>query len=222
MQLGLVLSVLSLALPAACGDVPASPPPTATAVASPTVAPTASPSPTVEPTSTPRPQTPTRVPTATPDPDATPTPAPVIIRSTRDDDEGPATEFEMTLLSGEGFVLSDLKRSVVVLNFWASWCVPCRQEMPAFELIYQEYKDRDVVFVGVAYADTEPEARAFAEQVGVSYPLGMDVTDEISESYGIQALPTTFFIDREGIITKKITGLATEGLLRIFLNSRVR
>ena len=91
--------------------------------------------------------------------------------------------------------------------------------MPAFELMYQ---DRDVVFVGVAYADTEPEARAFAEQVGVTYPLGMDSTDEIAMAYEIQALPTTFFIDREGIITKKITGLTTEGLLRIFLNSRVR
>ena len=91
--------------------------------------------------------------------------------------------------------------------------------MPAFELMYQ---DRDVVFVGVAYADTEPEARAFAEQVGVTYPLGMDSTDEIAAAYDIQALPTTFFIDREGIITKKITGLTTEGLLRIFLNSRVR
>ena len=89
--------------------------------------------------------------------------------------------------------------------------------MPAFELMYQ---DRYVV--GVAYVDTEPEARAFAEQVGVTYPLGMDSTDEIAMAYEIQALPTTFFIDREGIITKKITGLATEGLLRIFLNSRVR
>lgn len=61
-------------------------------------------------------------------------------------------------------------------------------------------QDRDVVFVGVAYADTEPEARTFAEQVGVTYPLGMDSTDEISAAYEIQALPTTFFIDREGII----------------------
>lgn len=128
----------------------------------------------------------------------------------------------MTLLNGEKFALSDLKGSVVVLNFWASWCGPCRDEMPAFELIYQEYKDRDVVFVGVAYADTETEARAFAEQVGVSYPLGMDYTYGISESYGIQALPTTFFIDREGVITKKMTGRASEGLLRVFLRSRVR
>ena len=145
-----------------------------------------------------------------------------MIRSTRDESEGPAPDFQMSLFSGQEFALSDLQGSVVVLNFWASWCGPCRQEMPAFESIYQEYKDRDVVFVGVATTDTEPEARSFAKQVGVSYPLGMDVNDEIGTQYEIRALPTTFFIDREGIVTRKISGAATEGTLRIFLSSRVR
>ena len=134
----------------------------------------------------------------------------------------PAADFTISRFNGEELTLSQLKGSVVVLNFWASWCLPCRQEMPAFETIYQEYRDRNVVFVGVAVSDVEQEARAFAAEVGVSYPLGMDSTGEIGEAYEIQALPTTFFVDREGTITRKISGLANEGILRVFLSSRVR
>ena len=194
-----------------------------------TAAPTAAPlpTPTPEPTATPVPvptATPTRVPTATPHPHPTPTPAPVIIRSTRDESEGPATDFTIALFDGGGeeLSLSDLEGEVVVLNFWASWCLPCRREMPAFETIYQEYKERGVVFVGVAVDDFAQDARDFAAEVGVSYPVGLDVTGEIAEAYEIGALPTTFFIDREGMITRKIAGQVNEGILRVFLSSRVR
>ena len=69
----------------------------------------------------------------------------------------------------------------MVLNFWASWCPPCRAEMPAFERIWQEYRDQGVIFVGVAgVLDTEEDARAFAEKVGVTYLLGRDATGQIS------------------------------------------
>ena len=215
MRLGLYLTALLLTILAACGGE--SPTPTATALPEPTRTP--------EPTATPAPMptpTPTRVPTATPHPHPTPTPAPVIIRSTRDESEVPAADFTISRFNGEELTLSQLKGSVVVLNFWASWCLPCRQEMPAFETIYQEYRDRNVVFVGVAVSDVEQEARAFAAEVGVSYPLGMDSTGEIGEAYEIQALPTTFFVDREGTITRKISGMVNEGILRVFLSSRVR
>ena len=217
MRLGPCLTVLLLIVFAACGSE--STPPTATAVPEPSPVATPTPEPTPAPVPTP---TPTRVPTATPHPNPTATPAPVIIRSTREESEGPASDFTISRFDGGELTLSELQGSVVVLNFWASWCLPCRQEMPAFESIYQEYKDRGVVFVGVAVSDVESEARAFAELMGVSYPLGMDSTGEIAEAYQIQALPTTYFIDQEGTITKKITGLANEGTLRIFLSSRVR
>ena len=139
----------------ACGSGPA---------ASPTEVPA---SPTSQPASTPVP-TPTRVlaPTAT----ALPRPTPVTIRTGQEPE--PAADFRIDLLSGEELALSDLRGKVVVLNFWATWCPPCREEMPSFESIYREYQDRDVVFVGVAVADTEERARDFVEGVGVTYPIG--------------------------------------------------
>ena len=197
-----VTLVLALIV-SACGSEPA---------ASPTDVPA---SPTPPPSATPVP-TPTRVlaPTAT----ALPRPTPVTIRTGQDME--PASDFRIDLLSGEELALSDLRGKVVVLNFWATWCPPCREEMPSFESIYREYKDRDVVFVGVAVADTEERARDFVEGVGVTYPIGLD-TSGIAETYKVTAMPTTFFIDREGTITRKLQGLASEGALRLFLDIRV-
>ena len=137
----------------------------------------------------------------------------------------PAADFRISLINGDEETrelnLSDLHGSVVVLNFWASWCPPCRKEMPSFEAIYQEFKEHDVVFVGVAVSDIERKALALAEKVGVTYPLGMDTTG-ISRTYKVTAMPTTFFIDRDGTVTKKLSGPVNEGALRFFLNSRIR
>lgn len=198
---GLLLALTLLVW--ACGSDPA---------ASPTEVPV---SPTSQPTSTPVP-TPTRVlaPTAT----ALPRPTPVTVKVGQEPEA--AADFEIDLFSGEELALSDLQGKVVVLNFWATWCPPCREEMPAFESIYQEYKDRDVVFVGIAVSDLEERARDFVEGVGVTYPIGLD-TSGIAETYRVTAMPTTFFIDREGIITRKLQGQATEGALRLFLDIRV-
>ena len=167
-------------------------------------------SPTVEPT--PRP---TPAPTAT----ATPGPTPVTIRTSRDQE--PARDFHLDLLTGEKLQLSDLQGKLVVLNFWASWCPPCRAEMPSFEDIYREYRDKGVVFVGVAVSDTDSEARAFAEKVGVTYPLGLD-PGHIARTYQITAMPTTYFIDYDGHISRKLQGPANEGALRFFLDSRIQ
>ncbi len=109
----------------------------------------------------------------------------------------------------------------MVLNFWASWCQPCRYEMPAFEAIWQEYRDQGVVFVGVAVSDFEEDARAFSEEVGVTYPLGLDIEDKVANSYHITAMPTTYFIDRDGNVARKRTGYANEGVLRIFIKGQL-
>ena len=106
---------------------------------------------------------------------------------------------------------------MVVLNFWASWCPPCRWEMPAFERIWQEYQDQGVVFLGVAVSDFEEDARTFAEGVGVTYHLGMDTTGEIATTYRILGMPTTYFIDRQGNVAKTLINAANEGVLRVFL-----
>ncbi len=196
------ISVWGLAALAALASACGSEPPAAT--------------PTAAPTETPRP-TPTRVlaPTAT----ALPRPTPMTIRTVTQPE--PAADFEIGLLSGGRLSLSELRGSVVVLNFWASWCPPCRDEMPFFENVYREYRDRGVVFVGVAVSDVEERARDFAERIGVSYPIGLD-PGHIAETYRITAMPTTYFIDEEGVISKKLQGPANEGALRFFIDSRVK
>ena len=133
----------------------------------------------------------------------------------------PAKEFELALFDGRTLRLADLRGNVVVLNFWVSWCPPCRAEMPAFERIWQEYRDQGVIFVGVAgVLDTEEDARAFAEKVGVTYLLGRDATGQISKDYRALTLPTTFIIDRQGNEVRKF-GVANEGALRIFLKGQL-
>jgi len=88
---------------------------------------------------------------------------------------------------------------VIVVNFWASWCKPCEQEAFELEEAWQFYKPRgDVVFLGVDYVDTEPEAKAFIQQFGLTYPNGPDLRTRISQMFRIQGVPETYIIDREG------------------------
>jgi peroxiredoxin len=133
----------------------------------------------------------------------------------------PAPDFELELFTGEKMRLSDLKGKVVVLNFWASWCPPCRREMPGFEKTWQEYEERGVVFVGVAVQDHEPDSRAFAKEVGVTYPIGIDWDGRIFDKYRPTAMPTTFMINREGLVSRRIANYANEAMLRIFLKGQL-
>ena len=131
-----------------------------------------------------------------------------------------ARDFELTLFSGDTLQLSDLRGKVVALNFWGSYCAPCRWEMPAFEHIWQEYRDQGLVIVGVASVlDTDRDALDFAEKVGVTYPLGRDSTGQITRDYRVLVLPTTVLIDRQGNEARKISSAANEAALRIFLKT---
>ena len=112
-----------------------------------------------------------------------------------------APDFTLTLFDGTNFILSRHlagDRRPVVMNFWASWCVPCREEMPTFDSVAQ--RRPDVLILGVAVQDTADEARAFAAEVGVGYPLGFDAEGKILELYPILGLPTTWFITADGRI----------------------
>ena len=126
----------------------------------------------------------------------------------------PAPDFELTSLKGEPLVLSAMRGKIVVLNFWASWCAPCRFEMPFFEKMSQEWLDKDIVFIGVSVFDEEEKAREFADKVGVTYPLGIDITGQVARDFRVTGLPTTYIIDRDGNEARKV-GYANEAVLRI-------
>lgn len=115
-----------------------------------------------------------------------------------------APDFEMVLFDGSTFRLEDHRGQVVVLNFWASWCKPCREEMPALQQAADEAGD-EVVFVGIgAKTDRDEDARAFAEAFGITYPIGRDteggdrVNGAIQTAYGVFGYPSTFVIDGQG------------------------
>ena len=119
-----------------------------------------------------------------------------------------APEFELTSLDGKRVRLSDFRGKAVLLNFWATWCSPCKVEMPWFVDLQKKYRNDGLVVVGVAMDDSEASKIAqFASEMGVNYPVLLG-TDKIAEDYGnVEFLPTSFYIDREGKIVGKGTGL---------------
>ncbi|HEC20207.1 MAG TPA: TlpA family protein disulfide reductase, partial [Gammaproteobacteria bacterium] len=111
------------------------------------------------------------------------------------------------------FQLSDMKGKAVVINFFASWCVSCGEETPTIDKIAQEYTKKGVVFLAIAIDDTEKKARAFIKKVGLNIPAGLDKTGEIKEAYGLYGMPTTFFIDKQGMVSYFHAGVVTAKLL---------
>ena len=102
--------------------------------------------------------------------------------------------------------LEDMRGKVVVLNFWASWCVECRVEADLLEQASRQYADQDVVFLGVAYADVEPNSIAYLEEFGITYPNAPDLGTSISNDYEITGVPETFFIGKDGVIADVVIG----------------
>jgi len=112
-----------------------------------------------------------------------------------------APDFELQSFSGETYRLSDYQGSVIVINFWASWCESCKPEARDLEAAYQYYKPRgDVLFLGVDYVDTEPEALAYLEEFQITYPNGPDLRTEISQAFRIRGVPETFIVNQNGEI----------------------
>ena len=108
-------------------------------------------------------------------------------------------DFTMTTFEGEQITLSDLEGKVVVLNFWASWCKPCEQEAVDLETAWQHYKSRgDVVFLGLAWTDTEPNSLDYIARFNITYPNGPDLGTKISQLFRTTGVPETYIIDKDG------------------------
>src|SRR3990172_6778264 len=113
---------------------------------------------------------------------------------------GPAPDFTLNTFQGQEITLSDLRGQVVVINFWASWCPPCREEEAYLESTWREYQDRGVVFIGVDYVDTDREALAYIAEFDITYPNGPDLGTRISQAYRIQGVPETYFVAKDGTL----------------------
>jgi len=111
---------------------------------------------------------------------------------------GMAPDFSITSFDGREATLSALRGQVVIVNFWASWCPPCREEAAYLEQTWRKYKDMGVVFIGVDYADTEKEALAYIQEFDITYINGPDIGTRISQAYNIQGVPETFFVAKNG------------------------
>ena len=100
--------------------------------------------------------------------------------------------------------LSDLRGKVVIMNFWASWCVECRKESDALEAVWRSYRDQGLIVLGVDYLDNQTPAYAYLKSYNTTYPVGIDMQEQISRQYRITGVPETFFIDKKGVIRKTV------------------
>lgn len=118
----------------------------------------------------------------------------------------PAPDFALERLDGGRLGLGDLRGKRVVLNFWASWCVPCRDEAPLLRDAQIRYARQGVVFVGIVFNDTPQKARDFVAEFGLTYPNLIDGRNRSAVEYGVTGLPETYFIDASGVVVSKKIG----------------
>ena len=118
----------------------------------------------------------------------------------------PAQDFQTVTVDSKPVKLSAYKGSVVFLNFWATWCPPCLQEMPAMERLAQQMKGKPFVILAVNQGESQDVVRAFLKRRGFTFPLVMDESTDIGASYIASALPTTYIIDREGMVVGRAKG----------------
>lgn len=144
-------------------------------------------------------------------------------------DTYPATDFVLQDQYGKEHSLADYKGKTIFLNFWATWCGPCRNEMPEIQKIYEETQqeeDSDLVILGIAapgfgQEGSQEEIEAFLEENGYTYPVLMDTTGEIFMEYGISAYPTTFMVDKDGNLFGYVQGQLNEDMMRSIIRQTI-
>ncbi len=128
-----------------------------------------------------------------------------------------APDFAFRDLRGNEIRLSEFRGRTVLLTFWATWCGPCRLEMPAFEDRYQELKDDGFIVLGVNYDEPVEDVRTFRDELGLSFPLLLDPGGSVQRLYRIRGYPSSIFVDPQGVVRVVHIGLITEGQLRDYL-----
>jgi peroxiredoxin len=136
----------------------------------------------------------------------------------------PAPEFALPGLNGETVRLSDYRGRVVLVNFWGTWCEPCKEETPALQAAYEKLRDQGLVIIGVdlrnqerAGADGDADVRGFVARYGVTYPIALDVTGEVGRAFQLFPIPTSYFIDPAGTIRYvRVSTLTTQEVEALF------
>ena len=118
----------------------------------------------------------------------------------------PAPDFQLQDLDGQPVALSNLKGKAVLLNFWATWCPPCRREMPYLQEICDEWPEEWLVVLTINIGESASKVREFIQNYGLSFPVLLDTKEDVAQKYNIRGIPTTFFIDKDGIIREQIIG----------------
>lgn len=130
-----------------------------------------------------------------------------------------APNFTLTSTQGESFTLAELKGKVVLVNFWATWCPPCRAEMPAIDAAYRASKDAGFVVLAVDQMENPEVVNAFAAKFNLTFPLLLDGDGAINRQYLVSALPTSFFVDRKGVIRDMMIG---GSMSREFIEGKIK
>ena len=133
-----------------------------------------------------------------------------------------AADFILADLEGNLVSLSDLRSKAVFINFWATWCPPCRAEMPEIEDLYQKHMNTDVAVIGVNLFEPEDKVREYVQRGGYNWSFVIDTTGEVTRNYGISALPTSFFLNSQGIIREVHIGSMTGNLMEAKLAEATR
>lgn len=126
---------------------------------------------------------------------------------------GPVPDFQITALDGSSMNLGAERGQVVVVNFFASWCDPCRQEAADLQQSWLDYRDRGVQFFGIAYKDADSKAQAFLDEFGVTYPSAVERNNQTARAYGLTGVPETFVIDQQGLLVRHFLGPITQAQL---------